>query len=267
MRTPDRWAIAVRRPDGAIHTESHRIDGFLQRHPLVRRSLIRGPFALAEAMGVGVSAVRVAVRVGTGAEIDRRQVGSALGALAASFLVLFVAGPQIAVGLAGVHGFAADFFEGFVRLDMLLVYLLLVSRSRDAAKLYRYHGAEHKTIAAFERLGRMPGFEDVRTTSPIHSRCGTNFAVMFMICAGLVYSVVPIEPLWTGALYRVLLVPVVGAIAYEIMRVAALQEGELWSRIVVWPGRTTQRLTAREPDDSQIEVALAALEALLQPGL
>jgi uncharacterized protein YqhQ len=90
---------------------------------------------------------------------------------------------------------------------------------------------------------------------------------MFMICAGFVYSVVPVEPLFIGALYRVLLVPVVGAITYEIMRAAAREEGELWSRIVAWPGRTTQRLTAREPDDAQIEVALASLEALLRPGV
>lgn len=265
MRTADRWAIAVRRPDGGIHTESHEVRSVLQRHPLLRRSLVRGPFALAEAVGVGVEAVRVAMRIGTGATVDRAQVASALGAVGVSFLVLFVAGPQIAVGLAGIGGFAGDLIEAVVRVDMLLVYLFLVSRSRDAQRLYRYHGAEHKTIAAFERLHRTPGIDEVRATSPIHSRCGTNFAVLFTIVAGFVYSVVPITPLVAGALYRVVLVPVVGAISYELMRAAAREEGETWARAVVAPGRTAQRLTAKEPDDAEIEVAMAALGELLRP--
>jgi uncharacterized protein YqhQ len=263
MRTPDRWAVAVRAPDGSIYSEAHPVRSVAASHPFARRALVRGPVALVEAMTVALDAIRVAIRVATGADPDRRQVATTLGAAGFTFLVLFVAGPGVAVGAAHVGGVGGAAAEAAVRLAMFAVYLLLVSRSRGASQLFAYHGAEHKVIAAFERAGVLPSREQARAASPVHDRCGTNFATLIVLCAGVVYAVVPRAPLWAGALWRALLFPVVGAVAYEIMRLAAREHTQLWARVVTWPGRAAQRITTREPHDAQLEVAHAALERLL----
>jgi len=213
-------------------------------------------------MRVGLHALLVSVRVTTRAEPSRGQVAATLAAIGGSALVLFVTAPSIAIGATNLHGITAAAAEAATRVAMLVVYLLLVSRSRGAAQLFRYHGAEHKTIRAFERLGRVPFLKEARDVGPIHDRCGTNFAMLFVLCAGVVYAIVPRSPLWVGALWRVVLVPLVGSLAYELMRLAAHEERELWARIVVWPGRAAQRLTTAEPGDDELDVAIAALTAL-----
>jgi uncharacterized protein YqhQ len=258
MRTPSRWSIAVRRADGGIHVESHDAGGSMPSVPF-----LRGPVVLVESLRVALDAIRVSVRVTTGVESRRNEVGSTLAAVAFTFIVLFGAGPGVAVGASGLRGAAADVAEGAIRVAMFVLYLAAVGRSRTAVELFRYHGAEHKVIAAFERSGTLPALEDARPVSPIHNRCGTNFAMLLLIVAGFTYAPVPRTPLWAGALLRMALVPVAAALAYELMRVAAREHDQLWSRFVTWPGRAAQRITTREPGDAQLEVARAALESLL----
>jgi len=258
MRTPSRWSVAVRRADGGIHTETHEITRRIPTRPFVR-----GPIVLVESLRVGLEAIRVSVRVTTGVESGRGEVASTLAAVAVTFLVLFGAGPGVAIGASGLHGAAADVAEGCVRVAMFVLYLLLVSRSRTAVDLFRYHGAEHKVIAAYERLHSLPSLEDARPISPVHNRCGTNFAMLLVIVTGFVYAPVPRAPLWAGAALRIVLVPVAAALAYELMRLAAREHGEVWSHVVTWPGRAAQHITTREPSDAQLDVARAALERLL----
>jgi uncharacterized protein YqhQ len=155
----------------------------------------------------------------------------------------------------------ADAAEAALRVAMLFVYLALVYRSSAARELFAYHGAEHKTIAAYEQLGMLPQVRDARRFGPVHDRCGTNFIVLFAVVSGLVYSFVSRTPLVIGAVVRIVLVPVVAALAYEAMRAAARDHT---LRFLVWPGRLAQRLTTCEPADAQLEVACAALERLLQ---
>lgn len=266
MRSPDRWSIAVRRPDGTIHVSTHEVDSFLGRHPWLGRTVLRGVLALVEAVDVGARALQTAMRIGTGAELTRGQMLSTIGVLVVSVLVVFIAGPGVAAGAAPYGGAAAAVIEGVGRLAMFLLYLALVSRSPAARRLFAYHGAEHKAIVAFERLGRMPGLRDASASSPIHPRCGTNFLVLCVLVAGVVYAFVPRLPLWSGAAWRVALVPVVAVLAYEVMRSAARAPGALWSRAVTWPGRAAQRVTTREPERDQLEVALAALRSLVGAG-
>jgi uncharacterized protein YqhQ len=149
---------------------------------------------------------------------------------------------------------------------MLLVYLGALSRSSFARRLFAYHGAEHKAIAACERAGRMPSAEEARAESPIHVRCGTDFIALFVIACGVVFSFVAREPWWFATIVRVALVPVVMIFAYELMRLAARFEGSLGSRLVTWPGRALQRITTRAPSEDQLEVALAAVRAATDVG-
>lgn len=260
MRTPQRWAVAVRRPDGAIHSEAHDVRTLGSRGVLAR-ALVRGPVALVDAIRIALEAISVAVRVATGVQTQRREALTPLVAVGLSILALFVAGPGFAIGAAGLHGAGGAAAEAVLRAAMLVVYLAVVSRSRTAAELFAYHGAEHKVIAAYEKLQRLPSIDDARPFSPVHDRCGTNFVTLFVIVAGFLYTPLTRAPI--GALWRVLLVPVVASLAFELMRLAAREHGEVWSRAVTWPGRAAQRLTTREPDDAELEVARAALALAL----
>ena len=257
MRTPSRWAVAVRRPDGEIRTESHTVP---ERWAMLRQTFARGLAALAEAVSIGLEALRISVRETTGIVPTAGQLRSTLAAAGAGVLAVFIVAPGVLV--AAWPDRLADVLEAAIRATALVVYLLTVSRSAAARRLLAYHGAEHKVIAAFEKLGERPTIEQARATSPIHPRCGTMFIAIFVIVAGVVHAFVPRDPLWAGAAWRVLLLPVNTAIAYELMRTMARHERSATARVLSLPGRALQRVTTREPADDQLHVALAAFDAL-----
>ncbi len=261
MRTPTTWAVAIRRPDGSIVTESHDV---AERWPALRRTFLRGPAALGEAISIGLEALRISVRESTGVVPTPGQMRSTLAAVGAGAIALFIVAPAIFV--TAWPDRVADMLEAALRATVLLVYLVTMSRSVGARRLFGYHGAEHKVIAAFETAGETPTIDAARVPSPIHRRCGTSFIALFVIVAGVVHAFVPRSPVWAGAAWRVLLAPVDAAIAYEVMRATARNERTIIARLMSLPGRLLQRLTTREPDGGQLEVALAAFEALPGPG-
>jgi uncharacterized protein YqhQ len=248
----------VRKPNGEIHTESHPI---AERSSVLQRTLLRGPFALADAVRIGTRALRVALRETTGVEPEARRVSMTFALVGIAVLGVFVVAPGVL--LAGVQDAIADVLEALSRAGGLLVYLLAVSRTPAAQRLFAYHGAEHKVVAAFELTGAEPTLEEERAASPVHPRCGTAFMALFVIVAGAVFAFVPRSPAWAGAAWRVGLVPVVVVVAYETMRAAARTGTSVLSRLVSWPGRALQRITTREPSADQLEVAHTALRTLL----
>ncbi|MGH2760105.1 MAG: DUF1385 domain-containing protein [Actinomycetota bacterium] len=251
--------MAVRRPDGNIHTEVHDVDA---RRRLARSPLARGIAALFQSVSIGLRALRVAVRETTGVEPTAGQIRTTLIPIGIGVLALFVVAPGIFA--AGEIDRTADVLEASARAAVLLIYLLAVSRSAGARRLFEYHGAEHKVIAAFEERGTQATVEDARQRSPIHPRCGTSFIVLFVIVAGVVHAFAPRTPLWANAAWRIGLTPVDAAIAYEVMRATARSERSLVARVLSWPGRLLQRLTTREPAPEQLDVARTALGAVLR---
>jgi len=254
IRTPDAWAVAIRKPDGTIHRERHVIETG------VALPLVRGPAMISSALRIGVRALRVAVRETTGVEPAARQLAVTFGAAGVAILAIFIVAPGV---LIGGHGITGAFIEAVIRLAMLVAYLFVISRSAQTRQVLRYHGAEHKVIAAYERGGTIPMRSQAALVSPIHMRCGTTFIALFVIVCGVVFAVVPRTPLWIGALARVALTPVVVALAYEVMRGAARESRAVWARAVSWPGRALQHITTREPDGDELDVAIAALDSLL----
>ncbi len=255
MRSPDRWAVAVRRRDGTIHTERHDAD------PPPQTPFLRGPATIVQSLSIGARALRIAVRESLGAEPTSEQLSITFGAGLVALVAIFVVAPGLF--LADVSGVAGAALEAAVRAAMLLVYLAFISRSPQTQRVFRYHGAEHKTIAAYERSGELPSHAEARSMSPVHERCGSTFITLFIIICGIAFAFVPRTPLWIGALLRVALVPVVLAVAYEAMRAAAREPRSVWARAVTFPGRALQRITTREPTDDELDVALAALLTLL----
>ncbi|MDP8927783.1 MAG: DUF1385 domain-containing protein [Actinomycetota bacterium] len=284
MRGADTWSVAVRRPSGEIYIERHEVSDFPQRHPMFKRPLVRGVFALFDAMAVGIRALSIAAREAMPEDeqpLDGRALGGSLLLALVFFVGLFIVLPNAALSLAsGVlgNGLAYHLVEGVLRIALFLGYLSAIALLSDIRRVFAYHGAEHKTIAAWEH-GEKLDPETVDRYSTLHVRCGTNFLIIVMVLALLVYSVAglvvpaPAGGGWLAAVayhvvLRIVLLPVVAGLAYEGIRLGATQD-HLWIvRALMQPGLWLQRITTRRPTGDQIEVAIRAFEAIVpEPDL
>ncbi|HEX9991947.1 MAG TPA: DUF1385 domain-containing protein [Acidimicrobiales bacterium] len=268
MRGEDRWAVAVRRADGRVETRVEDVPPWCGRFERV--PVVRGVAALAESFTIGVrgltwSVERASADAGQPVTLPSlaRTVALALGVVLTGFVIFPAALGRLA---GGSHGLVVTAVEGAVRLAILLTYLVAIGRRADVRRLFAYHGAEHRAVATYE-AGAPLTPEAARAFGTRHLRCGTTFLLLVVVVAVVVHSLAG-APGW-GVLFasRLVAVPVVAGLAYELLRAAA-RGAERWP--VVWvlmaPGLALQALTTREPDDGQVEVALAALSAVLPPA-
>ena len=263
MRGASTWAIAVRKPDGEIAVDVREVPGWSDRYAKV--PLVRGVMSLAESLGLGYRALTWSAnqQVPEADQISERALGWAVIPVAVFFSAVFIVIPAFA-GKGLSHLFHGSFpvVEGVVRLALFVAYLLGVGCLKDIRRVFQYHGAEHKTIAAYENdVELTPEVAQQFTTA--HVRCGTNFLLTVMVIAVFVYSVIPRPNLWFVIGSRVVLMPVIAGLSYEVIRYAAKNMQRRWVRLLVRPGLLLQRLTTREPDLEQLEVAIASLRAVL----
>jgi len=277
MRGARVWAVAVRRPNGDVYVERRPVRDTPERHPWLRWPLVRGVWALYDALSIGTRALTTSANqaVEDEEQLSGKEIAGGLIPALLLFIVIFIAAPNL--GLAAllegrVSELTYHVVEGLVRVVMFLGYIALISLMSDIRRVFAYHGAEHKTIAAWEH-GEPLEPERIQRYSTLHVRCGTNFLVMVMIVAILVYSVagalVP-PPEGVGILgyatyhigLRILLLPVVAGVAYEALRLGAADRGPL-TRLFMKPGLWLQRLTTRPPDDAMVEVAIRAFQAVV----
>lgn len=268
MRGRDVIAVAVRSPDGRIATESEALAGRVHGSRLAKLPFLRGLVVLYEQLVVGMNwlfrsaAVSVAE---TGYEFGRAAIvltlGIALAVTIGLFFVLPLLVAQGAVGQAPNIGF--QLVEGALRVGLFLGYLLLVGRTKQTGRLFRYHGAEHMTIHALE-AGEALTVENVRQHPTAHPRCGTEFLVLVLMISILVFALVGRGDLPFMIASRVILVPFIAAISYEVLRFNARHAGHWLFRALAAPGLWVQMITTKQPDDGMIEVAIAALEAAMR---
>lgn len=272
MRGPDSWSVAVRTPQGDIEVRNEPYKSFGERHAWARLPLVRGSVALAESMSIGTKALfwsanKSAVDPdGTEAELPKSAIALSMAFGVVLFLVLFMMGPA-AITRYGVDRFVSDptlanLAEGGIRITMLVGYMWVLSLMSDVKRLFQYHGAEHKTIAAYEYGDRLTP-EAVERYSTRHVRCGTNFLFIVMVLAVLIYSFLGRPPLIWRMASRIALIPIVAGVAYEVIRFAARHVRSRVVRILMAPGLALQGITTRQPDREQLEVAIASLEAVL----
>jgi uncharacterized protein YqhQ len=264
MRGARSWAVAVRRPDGSIDLTVEDAPAWGQRWSSV--PLVRGVVALAESMSLGVRALAWSGRPeDDDTPLTPVELAGTLAVGLVGFAALFLVVPAVVTKLAqhrlaGRLGF--NLFEGGLRLALFLGYLVAIGRLAGVRRVFEYHGAEHKAIAAWER-GVPVTPESAQTFTTEHVRCGTNFLLLVMVLTIAGHTLVG-RPGWAGLLLsRVLLLPLVAAVAYELVRAAADRLDRGWVRAVMAPGLALQRLTTREPGLDQLEVAIAALLAVL----
>jgi uncharacterized protein YqhQ len=263
MRGESTWAVAVRDPAGDIVVDVHEVPGWSERYRKV--PILRGVTSLGESLGLGYRALTWSAnqQVPEEERVSERAMGVAVMVSMVLFGGLFVVLPLFLGGRLDDFSFLPfHLAEGVVRLGLFVGYLAAISFIPDIRRVFQYHGAEHKTIAAYENgVELTPEAADQFTTA--HVRCGTNFLLTVMVVAIFVYSFVPTSDLATVVASRVVLIPVIAGLSYEVIRLSARNMHRRWVRTVMKPGLWLQRLTTRAPELDQLEVAITSLRAVL----
>jgi uncharacterized protein YqhQ len=284
MRGVSTWAVAVRKPlpeevsedgvdpergaHGEIEVTSFPLTSVLKKHRLLRLPILRGVVALVESLVIGFKALGISAN----AQLDEEDEEISGGVWAGTIVVALA----FAVGLffvvpVGLTSLIKDqlnssvlfwLIEGVVRTGIFLGYLWLLSRMRDLRRVFEYHGAEHKTISCYE-AGLELSPDNAQRFSRLHPRCGTSFLLIVMIVAIFVFAPIGLPAWYWLVLTRILGVPLIAGISFEIIKFAGKNRRRGWVRTLMWPGLQLQKLTTREPDFSQLAVAIAALQAVL----
>ncbi len=268
MRGRGHYAVAVRVPgSGEIRVDRGALTAPIYTHRLWKLPFVRGLALLAEQVHLGTRSLSWSAQVNAGAQdirIGRREVAISLGIAAVGSVLLFFGLPLLGASLA-VHRSSSFWFvlvEGVIRVALVLAYLSVIALMRDVRRVFQYHGAEHKTINAYE-AGLPLEVARVRSASVLHPRCGTGFLLVVLVVSVLVFSVVAIfGPNWFWLVAsRLLGIPVIAGVGFECIRFMARHRSNPVVRILLLPVLYTQRFTTREPDDGMLEVAIVALNA------
>ncbi len=283
MRSPHALAVAVRLPNGTVLLKDEPFTSFSERWPLFKRPLLRGPVILVEALVTGVKALTFSAQAALEEEEEQLGWGSLLITLGGAFALAFLLFGFLPHWLSGLVGdlagrplttahFTFHLIDGVIKLFFILLYIWGISLFQEVRRVFQYHGAEHKSICAYE-AGEPLDVDHARRHCTCHPRCGTSFILVVLLVSLIIFTVFfPLFPTLTGTgllnnllqvLVKVALMFPIASLAYEIIRWGGKRPDSLLAKVLLWPGLATQRLTALEPDDSQIEVALEALKAVL----
>jgi len=265
MRGRNGWAVAVRRPDGGIEVSVNDVPGWAQRYR--RIPLVRGVAMLVESMSLGLRALSWSAHQAAPEQeqLTKRQMTATMAVALVLFAGVFIVLPALITKSAGhifSSGLAFNLAEGTLRLALFLGYIIAIGRIPDVRRVFQYHGAEHKSIAAYENGVEVTPERAQRFTTE-HVRCGTNFLLTVMVMTMILYSAFG-RPSWLVLIAsRALLIPVVAGVSYEVIRLAATNMDKPWVRRLMIPGLALQRLTTRQPTLDQLEIAIVALRAAL----
>jgi len=277
MRGVSTWAVAVRKPApagappgalGEIVVQSFPLTSILKRHRILRWPIIRGVVALGESLAIGLKALGMSAN----AQLPEEEGDIGGGMWAGTVVVALV----LAIGLffvlpVGLTSLVKDqldssflfwLIEGTLRTGIFLGYIWALSRVKDLRRVFEYHGAEHKTISCFEAgLDLTPA--NARRFSRLHPRCGTSFLLIVMIMAIFVFAPIGLPAWWILMLTRVLGIPLIAGLSFEVIKWAGRNRRRRWVRAIMYPGMQLQKLTTREPDLDELAVAIAAMDAVL----
>ena len=283
MRGPEKQAIVIRRPDGELESKTEPVNPIKNRYPILGWPIIRGTVNFLESMIKGVKAITYSASFmpeeeqeepskfdkwleehlsGEKAEKVIIGISVALGVLLA--VGLFFLLPTVLAGLVSRwvgNGILRNLIEGALRIIIFLTYIILASKMKEIKRIWQYHGAEHKTIFCYEK-GLELTVENCRTQPRLHPRCGTSFLFIVMIVSILVFAVVSWQNVWIRMALRIVLLPVVVGISYEIIKYAGRHDNVL-TTILSAPGKALQLVTTAEPDDSMLEAAIESLKLVI----
>ncbi|TMK95766.1 MAG: DUF1385 domain-containing protein [Actinobacteria bacterium] len=273
MRGASNWSVAVRKPNGAIAQVRRPIQSAMAKHRLLRLPIVRGVVALGESLAIGFRALAISANYAAqeeGAGDEEPATELSRGALIFAFAVaigfavaLFKVTPALITDLIGIQAGWFVIVEGLIRVTLFVAYLGLISLLPDLRRVFQYHAAEHKALNAYE-AGEQLEPERVQRFSLIHPRCGTAFLLWVMVIAIFVFAFFG-RPAWYWLIAtRILLLPLIAGLAYELIRFAGKHTGNRVLMTLLAPGLWLQRLTTREPTLDQLEVSIRALRDVLE---
>jgi len=289
MRSPGAYGVAVRRPDGSMAFQRGKVNSLAKKYPFLKLPVLRGVAVLFQSLGIGIRALNFSAEAAMAEVVEAAKVEAVPGtkeksnwAIAGSMAVglgfgavVFLLLPLWLTQLAerfvfGGHlsNLAFNLVDGLLRAVFFLGYILVISRMKDIHRVFQYHGAEHKVVFAYEK--RLPlNVENARVQSRLHPRCGTSFLLFVLLVSIVVFAFIPkTAPFLLKFGGRLLLVPVITGLSYEVLRFTAKHRAAPLFSLLVAPGLALQRITTQEPTDDMLEVAIAALEeALREDGL
>lgn len=269
MRGPSAYSVAVRKPDGTIVTKTEKTGRVLRSRPF-KVFPLRGIGALIDTFAIGMKALSFSAKE-AGGEEEEEAMGTKEFALSLVFaavfvIIFFIALPvfisSLIKGYVG-QSYLRSLLEGLIRITIFVTYIAVIGRMRDIMRVFQYHGAEHKVIHTYE-ADREVTPDNAMGYSPLHVGCGTAYLMMVMIIAIFIFSFIPRTSIPLRMLIQLILIPVIAAFSYEVTRLSRRFENSIIIRVLMAPGLLLQKLTAREPDKEQLEVAVTALNTLLE---
>jgi uncharacterized protein YqhQ len=291
MRSPTHIATAVRAPDGGIVVKREPFSSVIKRHRALNIPIVRGAIIFVETFVVAIKALSYSASQATvepsaagqspaqgtetgeggpgrpkttsGGGISSWQIAITIAAAFVLGFAVFFYIPLMLTGLFGfTHGLAFNLVDGLFRLSFLVLYIFLITRWKEMRRIFQYHGAEHKAIFAFEEEGRATP-ENVQRYATLHPRCSTSFLLLVVLVSVIIFIFLGKPETVGDRVVRFAFIPVIGGVAYEILRLSARPAVRRYVAVIVWPGLFLQRLTTKEPSSDQLEVAIAALNACI----
>jgi uncharacterized protein YqhQ len=281
MRAPHSYCVAVRKANGEIVTEEKPLARVSEKYPIFKYPILRGLGTLGHAMALGIKALQFSANVAVSelaakeGKTDEKppELNGWMMAAPIAFSVLFFLfmykfvplflATQLGKAVPTLHGrFAVNMMDGLIRLAIFLGFLYLISRMKDIRRMFQYHGAEHKVVFNFES-GQPVNVENAQKFVTFHPRCGTSFLLLIMVLAILVYPLVPFDGFAAKLASRIVLLPVIIGVSYELIRYAARHQQGLMATLTA-PGLWLQRVTTKEPSDEMAAVAIRALDGAMQ---
>ncbi|HZJ83126.1 MAG TPA: DUF1385 domain-containing protein [Clostridia bacterium] len=282
MKAPNRMAIAVRRQDGKIQVKTKETTTIKDKYSILKFPVLRGIVTFGETMVMGVKSLMDSAELygeeeeykpsklenwladKTGKKAEDMMIFFALLIAAVFAVLLFMVAPALLVGFLGrslESNLAKSLMEGVIRLTGFIIYIVLISRMKDIRRVFEYHGSEHKTIHCYEH-GKELTVENAREFTTLHPRCGTAFLLIVMVISILAFSFLEWNNIFMRIGIKLLLLPLVAGVSYEIIKWAGASKSK-WVGIIMYPGLMLQKLTTKEPDDEQLEVAICSFLAAM----
>jgi len=273
MRGVAVWAVAVRNPEGEIEIQSEQLVPWAKRHRIWRVPIIRGVVALGESMKIGFKALAISANAQMEEDEEngeKEEIGGWVWGLTIFVSLLLSIGLffVVPVGLTSLikdqlgSPFLFWLIEGILRTGIFIGYIAAISRMPDMRRVFEYHGAEHKTISCYEAEDELVPSR-AKLYSRLHPRCGTSFLLIVMVLAIFVFAPIGLPAWYWLVASRILGIPLIAGLSYEVIKWAGKNRRKRWVRAIMWPGLMLQNLTTREPDEEQLAVAIASLNAVL----
>jgi uncharacterized protein YqhQ len=274
MRGLSGYSVAVRKPDGTIDIRKDQLVAVTKKYPFLRFPVLRGSVVLIQSLILGMRALNYSASVASNGEegsteMSNWAIAGSMAMAAGLGVGLFILAP---LGLTNLirhfvwpemGNFAYNAIDGVIRALFFFVYVWSISFMDEIKRVFQYHGAEHKTVYTFEAREELT-VENARKKSTLHPRCGTSFLLFVMAISILVFSLIPSSaPFIAKVGARLVFIPLIAGLAYEVIRFSARHLDKALCRMLITPGLWLQRITTKEPDDRQLEIAIVALKEAL----